>query len=309
MAHEFIEFRRHVEELIKNGELNGRVNILLYAIKERQRREILFRLPNPLLSTDRYTDPVWPLFTQEFPLDQEDYQFFFDSLDADACRKIMINLITSVIEDDFYTDHSRHMLKLFFQKCVETHQDNSTINNYDLGKNMIVILLNTYGSAEESFVPYRDLVTRFAKPDELGRVFFSNILSVVELLSNAKLAFFNDQDKYQRLVDLETIVNSARDDAFHMKICYYHLFNNYSLLDWSLKSENRNNVDLDGNGKDILNRRRQHIQERLDFYSRAINRILGMGVNAALEMFGNRNSKQGGANIPGKINSMIQSLK
>ncbi len=309
MAHEFIEFRRHVEELIKKGELNSRVEILLYAIKERQRREILFRLPNPLVSTDRYTDPVWPLFTQDYPLDKEDYQFLFDSLDADACRKIMINLITSGIEDGFYTDHSRYILKQFFQKCLDTYQDNTTINNYDLGKNMIAILLKTYGSVEEAFVPYRELVTRFAKPDELGRVFFSNILSVTELLSSAKLAFFDNDTKYQRLVDLETIANSARDDAFHMKICYFQLFKHYSLLDWSLKTEIRNNPDLDRNGKDILGMRRQHLQERLEFYARSINTILGMGVNAALEVFGNRNSKQGGAAIPGKIDSLVQLLK
>ena len=309
MAHEFIEFRRHVEEMIKNGELKSRVDILLYAIKERQRREILFRLPNPLVSNDRYTDPVWPLFTQDYPLDKDDYQFLFDSLDADACRKIMINLITSGIEDDFYTDHSRHLLKQLFQKCLDTYQDNTTINNYDLGKNMIAMLLNTYGSAEKAFTPYRQLVTRFAKPDELGRVFYSNILSAVESLSGAKLASIDNDDKYQKLLNLEAIANSARSDALHLKICYYHTFINYGLLNWSIKSEIKNNTEIDSGKKDILRMRLEHLNERLDFYAQSINSILGMGVNSALEVFGNRNSKKGGSDIPSRINSLVQLLR
>lgn len=55
--------------------------------------------------------------------------------------------------------------------------------------------------------------------------------------------------------------------------------------------------------------RMDYLKERVQHYAGKMHGILGMGVNSALELYGNRNTKQGGSLIPAKMDISISILK
>lgn len=308
-THEFIEFRRHVESLVRDGSLKSRADILIYAIKERQRREIIFRIPNPLISDDRYKDPAFPVFGAEGLLGADDYAYFLEAMDADAYRKMLSHLTTARINSDFYTQHSRHWLKSFFTMALNSAGEYSHVSNSDMATNLLELILNVYENAEEASSAYKKLIEKFAKHDECNRVFYSNILSVVESIKSANSSRSTTEEYYQSLLDKEKLANSCREHLPDNKVCIAELFKTYGLAYWGLKSTLRDDLDLSTAQKTMVRFRMDYLKERVQHYAGKMHGILGMGVNSALELYGNRNTKQGGSLIPAKMDISISILK
>lgn len=308
-THEFIEFRRHVESLVRDGSLKSRADILIYAIKERQRREIIFRIPNTLVSADRYADPAYLIFGAEGILNADDYAYFFEAMDADSYRAMLAHLSSFGIGEEFYNDHSRHWLKEFFIESLKSAGEHSCIGSSDMSRRLIDLLLNVYKNAEEASPIYKGIVEKFAKKDETNTVFYSNILSIVDTIKSANSYNTTTEEYYQSLLDHEGLVNSCREHLPEKKVCIAELFKAYGLAYWGLKSKLRDEYEISPEQKTIFESRMLHLHERVQHYAVKMNDILGMGVNSALELYGNRNTKQGGSMIPAKMEISISVLK
>lgn len=307
--HQFIEFRKHVDNMVKDGSIKGRVAILIYAIKERQRREINFRIPDPLNINDKYNDPAFPIFSAEGILDADDYAFFLDNLDADAYRKMLAHLISARIDNEFYSEHSRHWIKAFFSTALNSSGGHNPISISDMTVKLLELLLHVYQTPEKAAPIYAKLVEKFTRPEDYKQVLYSNILSIVDTIKSANSYKTSTSEYYQPLVDIEALANSARDKLPDNKVCIAELFKTYGLAYWRIKTTLRDEIDLSSEQRQIFESRMAHLHERVEHYATKMNAVLGMGANSALELYANRNTQKGGSLIPAKMEISISVLK
>jgi hypothetical protein len=308
--HNFLHFRRHVQEMINSGQLIGRVETLIYAIKEREFRELRFRMPNILNAENRYQDPAYPIFSEDSLLTADDYTFLFESLDKDATRKMLEHLSIIKIEDEFYTEHSRYWVKAFLDNALRKEGDHNAIRADTLGnQNLIQLLLNCCVDVAEASAYYEGIVRAYAHKDSLNTIFYSNILSIVDKIKLLNSSRSTTVDEYQRHVDIESVLNSCREHFPANKVCIAETFKTYATAYWDIKSALHNEPDLTPETREALKSRMLHLHERVAHYATRMSTVLKMGVNSALDLYGNRNTKEGGSKIPSKLSISVTLMK
>jgi hypothetical protein len=309
-THNFLHFRRHVQELISSGQLKNRVDTLIYAIKEKEFREVRFRLPNISIAEDRYKDPAYPIFSEDSLLTADDYAFLFESLDKDAARKLIEHLSVIKIDDEFYTDHSRYWIKAFLDNALRKEGDHNAIRADTLGNQQLIqVLLNCCVDLSEASSFYESIVRTYAHEDSVNTIFYSNILSAVDKIKPLNSSKSTTAEHYQLQVDIESVLNSCREYFPSNKVCLAEAFKTYATAYWGIKSTLNNNPDLTPEERDTLTSRMPHLHERVEHYATRMSKVLKMGVNSALELYGNRNTKEGGSKIPSKLSISVTLMK
>lgn len=307
-THSFIEFRRHVNQLLANNTLKSQADALAFAIKERQMREVRYRIPDIVGGHNALDNAVYSVFANSL-LGPDDYEFFFDSLDRDATRKLIQHLCGIVIEDQFFTNESCIWLQRFLDAAISKEGESHAIRTGVIPlQRSVDFFRRVSGTVEKASENYLSVVKEYYGDEHAPGLFYSTTLSIAEAIHLGCASAENRED-YKKLMESEAIANSAREFFPEKKVCITESFKAYAMCYWKIKSALRDNINLNEVDRTVLLARMPILHERVSYYAEKMNAVLGMGVNAALEIYANRNTKEGGSKIPARMSMILKLIK
>lgn len=306
----FIEFRRHVNELIKAGELPLPEDALIYAIKECQDREISYRINTTKTTTvinhnhvDEYC--AAKIFFRTESLNNSDFKYLINSTSFEDKLKLLdtLNAIIGSKKSDIEED-SKDQIKGLIASILSSEEDNRSRQVASLlgGNGVTVTLSNIYDDATEASYVCKSLNEKLSVDHEMW-----GFSAYLDILNDAFPLFIGGSDEDLRhWLKVETIASHNGELLFFDPVRQHRVVN--KLL------EVMSGITTNDVGR-LSSSRRTELQPILDLLNRRLNvhlknfsRTLDMGVTPALLPFGNRNNKTDGAKMPSLMSSFSRRL-
>lgn len=306
----FIEFRRHVNELIKAGELPLPEDALIYAIKECQDREISYRINTTKTTTvinhnhvDEYC--AAKIFFRTESLNNSDFKYLINSTSFEDKLKLLdtLNAIIGSKKGDIEED-SKDQIKGLIASILSSEEDNRSRQVASLlgGNGVTVTLSNIYDDATEASLVCKSLNEKIADEHELWG--FSAYLNAL----NAAIPLFicgSDED-LSHWLKVETIASHNGELVFFDPVRQHGVVN--KLLEVMMCITTNDVGRLTSSRRTDLQPILDLLGLRLNAHIKNFSRTLDMGVTPALLPFGNRNNKGDGANMPWLMSSFSRRL-
>lgn len=310
IAPQFIEFRRHVNELIKAGELPLPEDALIYAIKECQDREISYRINTTKTTTiidHKHVDEYCAakIFFRTESLNDADFKYLINSTSFEDKLKLLdtLNAIIGQNKCDL-EDEPKAQVRKLIASIISSEVDNRSRQVASLlgGNGVTVTLSNIYDDATEASYVCKSLNEKLSVDHEMWG--FSAYLNI---LNDAIPLFIGGSDEdLSHWLKVETIASHNGELVFLEPIRQHRVVN--KLLE-VMMSITTNDVGR------LTSSRRTELQPildllglRLNVHLKTISCTLDMGVTPALLPFGNRNNKTDGAKMPSLMSSFSRRL-
>lgn len=123
---QFIDFRRHVNQLIRDGSIDDDLDPVIYSIKERQIREYIFRTSGE--------GKMSRAILEDSELTEDDYLFLIKSIDSEDSYRAL-HLIT--LHAKGISNRASPLAKVYIRKIIESLPESEDMSSFYMFSNPI----------------------------------------------------------------------------------------------------------------------------------------------------------------------------
>ncbi len=303
----FIEFRRAVQIMINENEFSDDIDPIIYAIKERQHREVSYRIQTAMESICSKGDQnkrycAARVFMRSDILNPSDYHYMLNEINSGAKLMLLRSFLDiPLTEDDWTPDfkmHLRSFLDNLLPTEIEPHRHGFSILSHNEFSARLSRVYDDLGRA--SFV-FKTLSALISSEDN-----GYTEIRCKSIIKNLNYIMLKHPNKIEDFLYEESMVSNDGTFVFSSKRGQVNMLNELLLAKAEFhKMDSKVLTEIDSS---LVKKVEGLLSDRLSSSLKQMIEMLSGGVTSALEGFGNRNTKSGGREVSIGITEFAQLL-